>query len=70
MVDRRQQGGGLSGQFYSFMPAATKPYKVEPITAKTPREGVKAVRIWYGPYKLRAANVRPSPFMFVNAGEN
>jgi hypothetical protein len=40
-----------------FMPKK-KAYKIEQIKPLTPVPGAKRVKIVYGPYRLRAANVR------------
>ena len=46
----------LNELIQTFMPAR-KAYKVEKIQTVTGVPGAKRLRIIYGPYKLRAANV-------------
>jgi hypothetical protein len=55
-VERRQLGGLLGG-LGAKLPNQ-KSYKIETnFQPNIKREGVKRLRLWYGPYKIKALNV-------------
>jgi hypothetical protein len=41
-------------------PQAVKPFKIEQLPPAVKRPGAKRARVWYGPFKLKAANVSPT----------